>query len=64
MSTTCSRKDGRTFEKMEEINVLTITFPTSRIDAAIPEKENPKEAEGQREKRSSESRDTLEEVGL
>lgn len=27
-------------------NRLTITFPTSRIDAAIPEKQNPKEAEG------------------
>lgn len=26
--------------------ILTITFPTSRIDAAIPEKQNPKEAEG------------------
>lgn len=40
--------------------ILTITFPTSRIDAAIPEKLNPKEAEW--EKRSSESRDTLGEV--
>lgn len=26
--------------------ILTITFPTSRIDAAIPEKLNPKETEG------------------
>lgn len=30
----------------EKENLLTITFPTSRIDAAIPEKQNPKEAEG------------------
>lgn len=40
--------------------ILTITFPTSRIDAAIPEKLNPMEA--QWEKCSSESRDTLGEV--
>lgn len=33
-------------KKEEEENLLTITFPTSRIDAAIPEKQNPKEAEG------------------
>lgn len=48
--------------RKKEEEILTITFPTSRIDAAIPEKQNPKEAEW--EKRSSESRDTLGEVGL
>lgn len=44
-------------------NILTIIFPTSRIDAAIPEKTKSKGSEGEREKRSSESRDTLGEVG-
>lgn len=33
-------------KKKENDFLLTIILPTSRIDAAIPEKQNPKEAEG------------------